>query len=165
MDQKEIAKFERQMGIGKTIKLKNTEGVEDEFYFEPLGVDMLPKFMKLAAVAGLNNEEKDRVSKLKRQYQLRTLSKEDYENQIKDLEETAGMRIMEGENGILLVDLLEQMVLNSYPDLEDKILKKFIYNNVVALQSLLMDLNEGIMGSNEEVMSKVEEMRQRVHKR
>ncbi len=165
MNQKEIEKFERHIGIGKTIKLKNAEGQEDEFYFEPLGVDMLPKFMKLAAVAGLNNEEKDRLSKLKRQYQLRTLSKEEYDEKVKDLEETAGMRIMEGDNGILLVDLIEKMVLNSYPDLEDKILKKFIYNNVVALQSLLMDLNEGIMGSNEEVMSKVEEMRQRMQKR
>ena len=65
MEQRDIEKFRKHMGLGKTMKIKNQDGTEDEFYFKPLGCQFLPDFMLLATLLDYSGSQKAELREMK----------------------------------------------------------------------------------------------------
>ena len=162
MNENEIKKFERHIGVGKTISLKSSDGRTDEFYFEPLGVEFLPKMLRLTAIAQPNVEEKKLLKELNYKLKARQITKNQYDVEIMEVQQSMGLRAIQGDNAELIVDLLYAMVKNSYPDLKENILNKFVYNNIQELQNVLFELNEGIVGTDKNSLDKIAVMRDKV---
>jgi hypothetical protein len=163
MKSQDIEKFERHLGKGKEIKLKNADGVEDTFYFKPLSVEALPGFMRLAQASQLTRAENEEISALKRDVKSRKIAQSIYESKRKAIEEGAGLRIMEGDNATQMVDLVIEMVNNSYPELKEntEVRNQFVFNNIMALTNVLMELNEGMTG-DKETISQVEALKSKI---
>ena len=161
MEQRDIEKFRKHMGLGKTMKIKNQDGTEDEFYFKPLGCKFLPDFMKLATSMDYSGSQKRELSKMKQ------LVKEG-KSQDKELNELYATydgenstKIFEGDNANLIIDLIEKMVILSYPELDKDVREVFVMNNFAKLQGVLMELNEnlGKQEVDEKILKKIEQVK------
>lgn len=159
-----LEKFERNMGKGKEIKLINSNGSEDIFYFKPLTVEFLPKLMRLVKIMEPSKEESEERNRLKIDLDTRRIDKSTYDNKLKLLDERVGNKLMEGDNSKLLIELLVNMVDLSYPELKSnpEVRDSFIYKNVMILSSVLMELNESVSDVDPEVLSQIEKLKQRV---
>jgi len=165
MREEEIEMFRKHIGKARELKLKNEQGGEDTFIFKPLGVEFLPDIMSLAASMQLNKEEEVEAKELKRKLKADEITEDQYEEDLNSLQEKASMRGLSGPSAKKLVDLIDAMVKQSYPELEEDIRFKFIYANILPLQNTFMELNEGFNKDNPELINKIEEMRRRVRRR
>jgi predicted RND superfamily exporter protein len=161
MDRNQIEKFRRHMGAGKTITLKNEDGTEDEFYFKPLGCEFLPDLMKLAVSLEYTHEQKQKIREMKRLVKEGKKTEADLEELYTLYDEENSARIFEGENANLIVNLLNEMVKRSYPELDDETRSAFIMNNFAKLQQVLMELNENLGNQevDERILKKIEQVR------
>lgn len=158
---KDIEKLERHLGKGEVLRLKNEDGTEDEFYFEPLGVEFLPKVAKMANASQLNVAEKEQLNQLEIQYNQNKITKEQYKIRTEDIKQKASLRTMDGENAVILTDLLIEMVKNSYPNLSERKINQFIYNNLIDLQVILMKLNQHLTVKNTSGVEQVKRLKQK----
>lgn len=157
MEKNDIEKFRRHMGAGKSINLKNSEGHEDSFYFKPLGAKFLPDFMELALIMEYTPDQKKQIKEAK----SNKLPQEEIDSLFDDFDSQANQRLMKKENFTKVINLIDEMIKISYPDLDDDLRSEFILNNFAELQGVLMDLHSD-MGSkevDEKVQKKIEQIK------
>lgn len=161
MDEKEISIFEHHMGQGAEMVLERKDGTEDKYYFEPLGVEFLPKVMRLSAATESTKGEKDLIEKLKVDLKSRRITQSQFDNQMSEIEHKFGMKLLEEGNANLMVSLITEMVKQSYPNEDEKARSKFIYMNKFKLYKIFFELNKDMNEEGEKTKSQVEAMKAR----
>ena len=160
MEQRDIEKFRKHMGLGKTMKIKNQDGTEDEFYFKPLGCQFLPDFMLLATLLDYSGSQKAELREMKNKVKVGKSTKEELDRKYDLFDDLNSQKMLEGNNATLIVSLVEEMVTNSYPELDDETKKAFILNNFSSLQTVLFELNEGAKSEvDDKVLKKIEQVK------
>lgn len=161
MDINEISKFEAHIGLGAEMELKNKDGTVDKFFFEPLGVEFLPKVLRMSAAAESTKAEKDLLEKLKVDLKSRKITQSQFDNQNSEIEHKMGMRLLEGDNAELMAELVTLMVKQSYPELNEKVRSKFVYMNMLKLYKVFFELNKDMNEEGNKEKSQIEAMKAR----
>src|SRR3989304_2295134 len=117
--------------------------------------------MKLSLATQLTLDEKEELARLKADFHQRKITELQYQTRISHIEEKAGLRAMEGDNAGMLLDLIDSMVKQSYPSLDEKKRSQFIYNNLLDLQAALMELNQNMTTKDTSKLDRVQKMKER----
>lgn len=120
MNERDLKEFEKHIGEGITVDIVNAKGETSQFTFEPLTGKYLGKF---AWVSSKLPRPKDGESA--DEFTSR-LQKSDFD--------------VYGD----LVELIEAMIKQSYPDIPEKVLSRFVFKNMNFLTQILVELNSDI---------------------
>jgi len=120
----EMNKFERHMAKGAVLELKNEDKTIDTFDLKPLEYEDMDKYyLLLEKVSSMESE----------------LKKEN-----KDMDKITSSEIFKylgNETIKLIMDLSLKTIKLSYPDLDDKLAKRFVKDNFMNLFPLLFEAN------------------------
>lgn len=161
MDKEQIEKFRRHMGAGKTIKLKNEEGLEDEFYFKPLGCEFLPDFMSLALALDLNKSQKIILKEKESKVKKGEMDYEEYKKIEEEFNDENMSKMLEQENSTIIIKLLKELVKTNYPELDQDTVSSFVSANFTVLTPLLLELHETMNKQpvDERILRKIEQIK------
>ena len=125
-------KFEEHMCPPLTREFERKNGEKDTFTFQPLGFEWMPKFFGLIRKMYGTMDSKD----------MKNFDKED----ISDEEIKKFMETMDEGSWILIRELIEAMMKESYPDEyktpeSQKKMSRFMARNMMDLMSIMIEMN------------------------